>query len=332
MLLPMLLPTFSCNHHPPLPLQLTQQSHGAGWCSANAFDWKPNKHEESETTVSPTESTALRSKTNTMAGWARASMGRESKPSEQENLRRVCSAKKGWAQNRYMDWHGHERTALLNNFNHPVSRSWITECWPTCKETSMKLLGKKKQNKAESKFQPTNKAKVKGFQLCINQSSCATSLSRGAWQHEYGLDSTEYLNAYALYFPMLKLSCITTAIFLFSNHTCSAFQSFRHCVAVASCRTPRTWKISMPSTWSCEEIVIQRSCEMMCCLAMFITGQRSTRTQSELTAQGILEAKNTSLKKKGHVRIKRWKNKNTRDPTVQPFETGRYIQYIQWAS
>ena len=194
------------------------------------------------------------------------------------------------------------------NADRPARRP-LWNCWE-----------KKKQNKAESKFQPTNKAKVKGFQLCINQSSCATSLSRGAWQHEYGLDSTEYLNAYALYFPMLKLSCITTAIFLFSNHTCSAFQSFRHCVAVASCRTPRTWKISMPSTWSCEEIVIQRSCEMMCCLAMFITGQRSTRTQSELTAQGILEAKNTSLKKKVMFESKGGKTKTQEIQQFNPLK------------
>lgn len=179
-----------------------------------------------------------------------------------------------------MDWHGHERTALLNNLNHPVCRSWITECsWPW----GTPFLLVKKPLKTRDPEIPTNKQGQSERVSVMYKSKflCHIPSCRGAWQHEYCLDSTEYLNAYALYFPMLKLRCITTAIFLFSNHTGSAFQSFRHCVAVAFCRTPRTWKISMSSTWciSFQEIGTSKGHVKWCEFGDVIKGQRSTRTQ-----------------------------------------------------
>lgn len=125
--------------------------------------------------------------------------GRQLQPSEQQNLQQVISQRDG---HKIATWTDMDMKAL------PFWTTWIILFVSQLNHWMLTdlqgdlylLLGKKSSKQGTPKFQPTNKAKVKGFQLCINQSSCATSLSRGAWQHEYGLDSTEYLNAYAYIF------------------------------------------------------------------------------------------------------------------------------------
>ena len=143
-----------------------------------------------------------------------------------------------------MDWHGHESTALLNNLNHPVCRKLNHWMLTDLQGDLYLLLGKKTLKTRDPEF-PTKTRVVKGFQLCINQSSCATSPVVGVHDSTNMVLTAQSTSMLMLLFSMLGLRWITTAIFPFSNHTCSAFQSFRHCVAVAFCRTPRTWKNSI---------------------------------------------------------------------------------------